>query len=102
VQIIDSHIALGEELHLHCDTHAALDQMDQHNIALSIARPMGSELVSHNTAGNDRILSTHARIRGLISVNPSAFISTPRAKASSPPNPSPPPSSNSLPPPIGP
>jgi predicted TIM-barrel fold metal-dependent hydrolase len=68
--IIDSHIALGEELHLHCDASFALHQMQQHNIALSIARPMGSELVSHNIEGNNRVLSAHSSIRALISANP--------------------------------
>lgn len=68
--IVDSHIALGEELHLLCETDFAVRQMEQHSVEIAIARPMGAELVSHNSAGNDRVLSAHPKIRGLVSANP--------------------------------
>jgi hypothetical protein len=68
--IVDSHISLGEELHLRCDASDAERQMVQHGVSLAVARPMGSELVSDNQAGNNRVLSASTRIRGLVSANP--------------------------------
>ena len=44
--------------------------MDEANIELAIARPMGSELVIDNRAGNDRVMNAGPRIRGMVSVNP--------------------------------
>jgi predicted TIM-barrel fold metal-dependent hydrolase len=44
--------------------------MGAHGVARAIARPMGSDLVIHNRAGNDRLLKAGDRIRGLVSVNP--------------------------------
>jgi predicted TIM-barrel fold metal-dependent hydrolase len=68
--IIDSHVALGTEHHLHLEVDELLRRMDAHGIACAIARPMGGELVIHNRAGNDRVLAGGNRIRGLVSINP--------------------------------
>jgi predicted TIM-barrel fold metal-dependent hydrolase len=68
--IIDSHIALGEEHHLHLSERELEERMQRHGISLAIARPMGGELVVHNRQGNDRVLSAGSRVKGLVSVNP--------------------------------
>ena len=68
--IIDAHVALGDEHHLHLNELELLTRMDSHGIASAIARPMGGELVIHNRAGNDRVLSAGERIRGLVTINP--------------------------------
>src|SRR5439155_13888083 len=68
--IIDSHVALGDEHHLHLDKSELITRMDTHGVACAIARPMGTELVVHNRAGNDGILARSERIRGLATVNP--------------------------------
>jgi len=68
--IIDSHVALGQEHHLNLDVPELLSNMDAIGVAISIARPMGSELAVSNRAGNDRCLNAGPRIRALVSANP--------------------------------
>jgi hypothetical protein len=47
--IIDAHVALGEEHHFRLDSPDLLQCMDAHGIA--IARPTGGELAVHNRRG---------------------------------------------------
>lgn len=68
--IIDCHAFLGREDHLGLTPDELLRRMDAHGIAMAIARPMGDGLVVRNREGNDLVLSSHERIRGLVSVNP--------------------------------
>jgi predicted TIM-barrel fold metal-dependent hydrolase len=68
--IIDCHALLGREDHLELDADELLRRMDLHGIEIAIARPMGAELIVRNREGNDRVLTSHKRIRGLVSVNP--------------------------------
>jgi len=69
-RIIDAHAMLGSETYLRLDAAELQRRMDTANIDLAIARPMGSELVIDNRAGNDRVLNAGPRIRGMVSVNP--------------------------------
>jgi predicted TIM-barrel fold metal-dependent hydrolase len=69
-RIIDAHAMLGTETYLRLDAAELERRMDAANVDLAIARPMGSELVIDNRAGNDRVLSAGPRIRGMVSVNP--------------------------------
>jgi uncharacterized protein len=69
-KIIDAHAMLGKETYLELDASELQRRMDAAHIELSIARPMGSELVIDNRAGNDRVLNAGSRIRGMVSVNP--------------------------------
>ena len=68
--IIDSHVLLGEEFHLNLDAPELLQNMDSAGVTLSIARPMGAEIVVHNQAGNDRCLGAGPRIRALATASP--------------------------------
>jgi len=68
--IIDGHALLGREYHLELSADELLRRMDAHGIQIAIARPMGAELAVLNKEGNDRVLKAHARIRGLVTVNP--------------------------------
>lgn len=68
--IIDCHALLGRQDHLELSADALLRRMDAHGIETAIARPMGAELIVRNREGNDRVLKSHERIRGLASVNP--------------------------------
>lgn len=69
-KIVDAHAMLGSETYLKLDAAELVRRMDAAGIALAIARPMGSELIVDNRAGNDRVLSAGPRIRGMVSVNP--------------------------------
>lgn len=69
-QIIDAHVMLGEEHPLSLQVDDLLHRMDTHGIERAIARPMGAELVVGNQAGNNRVLKSGSRVRGLVSVNP--------------------------------
>ena len=68
--IIDCHAFLGREDHLELGADALLRRMDAHGIETAIVRPMGAELIVRNREGNDRVLGSGERIRGLASVNP--------------------------------
>ena len=69
-KIIDVHAMLGEETYLSLDAAELLRRMDEAEIDLAIARPMGAGLVVDHRAGNDLVLGAGPRIRGLVSVNP--------------------------------
>jgi predicted TIM-barrel fold metal-dependent hydrolase len=69
-KVIDAHAMLGTEIYLQLDADELRRRMDAANVDLAIARPMGSELVIDNRAGNDRVLNAGPRIRGMVSVNP--------------------------------
>ena len=69
-RIIDAHVMLGEEHPLALQLDDLLRRMDLHGIERAIVRPMGSELVVDNKAGNNRVLNCGPRICGLVSVNP--------------------------------
>jgi predicted TIM-barrel fold metal-dependent hydrolase len=68
--IIDSHALLGREYHLELSSDELLRRMDAHGIETTLARPMGAELAVLNKEGNDLVLKSHRRIRGLVSANP--------------------------------
>jgi hypothetical protein len=68
--IIDAHVALGEEHPFRLDAPDLLRRMDEHGVAVAIARPTGGELAVHKRAGNDRVLGAGPRIRGLVTANP--------------------------------
>jgi uncharacterized protein len=68
--IIDAHVALGHEHHLHLEVGALVRTLDAHDVSIAIARPMGADLVVDNSAGNDRLLTAGPCIRALISANP--------------------------------
>src|SRR5947209_15529179 len=68
--IVDAHVALGDEHHWRLDAAELLRRMDEHDVIIAIARPMGSELAVHNREGNDRVLSVGPRVRGLATANP--------------------------------
>jgi uncharacterized protein len=68
--IIDAHVMLGQEHPLAFDVDELLRRMEASGIEMAIARPMGAELAVDNRAGNDRVLTAGARIRGLVSANP--------------------------------
>lgn len=68
--IIDAHALLGREHPYALEAPELLARMDAAGIALALARPMGDELVVHNRAGNDRVLSAGPRIKGLATANP--------------------------------
>src|SRR5882724_8504641 len=70
LDIVDSHIALGVEHHLHLEAAGYLPAMDGHGITLAIARPTGAELAVSNRAGNDRVLNAGPRFRALVTANP--------------------------------
>lgn len=69
-KIIDAHATLGEETHLAMTAEDLLRRMDDAEIDLAIARPMGTGLVVDHRAGNDLALNAGPRIRGLVTVNP--------------------------------
>src|SRR6516225_317041 len=69
-RIIDAHVALGEEHPFRLESAELLRRMDEHGIALSLARPTGAELAVFNHRGNDRVLSAGPRVRGLATSNP--------------------------------
>lgn len=68
--VIDAHALLGSEEHLHLEADELLRRMDRHGIETAIARPMGGELVVYNTAGNERVLKAHPRIKGMVTASP--------------------------------
>jgi predicted TIM-barrel fold metal-dependent hydrolase len=68
--IIDSHALLGDEYPFSMSAAQLLEKMDAQGIAMAVARPVGAELVVHNRAGNDRVLSASPRIKAWVSVNP--------------------------------
>jgi len=69
-KIIDAHAMLGEETYLSLDAAELLRRMDEVEIDVAVARPMGAGLVVDHRAGNDLVLGAGPRIRGLVSVNP--------------------------------
>ena len=69
-KIIDSHAMLGDEIYLSLDAAELLRRMDDADVELAIARPMGAGMVVDHRVGNDLVLSAGPRIRGLASVNP--------------------------------
>ena len=69
-RFIDAHAMLGNEVYLALDEGELLRRMDDAGIELAIARPMGSGLVVNHREGNDLVLKTGPRIRGLASINP--------------------------------
>jgi predicted TIM-barrel fold metal-dependent hydrolase len=69
-RIIDAHAMLGEETYLSLTPDALLRRMDDASVDLAIARPMGGGLVVDHVAGNDLVLGTGPRVRGLVSANP--------------------------------
>lgn len=68
--VIDAHVMLGCENHLALDPDELLRRMDGHGVQTAIARPMGAELVVDNFAGNDVVLKSSPRIRGMVTANP--------------------------------
>jgi predicted TIM-barrel fold metal-dependent hydrolase len=68
--IIDAHVALGAEHHLHLDSADLVRALDDHGVSIAVARPLGTELVVYNTRGNDRLLTAGPCIRALITANP--------------------------------
>lgn len=68
--IVDAHVMLGCENHLALDADELLRRMDAHGVQTAIARVMGAQLVVDNAAGNDAILKSSPRIRGLATANP--------------------------------
>jgi predicted TIM-barrel fold metal-dependent hydrolase len=68
--IIDAHVALGEEYPFRLEVTDLFRHMDDHDIAIAVARPCGAELAVHNRRGNDRVLSAGPRVRGLATANP--------------------------------
>jgi uncharacterized protein len=68
--IIDAHVMLGVEYPLAQQLDELLRKMDQHRVEKAAARPMGSELVYDNTAGNDRLLTAGPRILALVTASP--------------------------------
>jgi uncharacterized protein len=69
-RIIDAHAMLGNEIYLALDECELVRRMDTAGIDLAIARPMGRGLVVDHREGNDLVLKTGPRIRGLATVNP--------------------------------
>jgi predicted TIM-barrel fold metal-dependent hydrolase len=69
-KIIDAHAMLGNEVYLALEEGELVRRMDAAGIDLAIARPMGRGLVVDHREGNDLVLKTGPRIRGLASVNP--------------------------------
>jgi predicted TIM-barrel fold metal-dependent hydrolase len=69
-RIIDVHAMLGDEIYLALDESELVRRMDEAGIDLAIARPMGRGLVVDHREGNDLVLKTGPRIRGLATVNP--------------------------------
>ncbi len=69
-RFIDAHAMLGNEVYLALDEGELVRRMDDAGIELAIARPMGSGLVVNHREGNDLVLKTGPRIRGLASINP--------------------------------
>ena len=69
-RIIDAHAMLGNEIYLALDESELVRRMDAAGIDLAIARPMGRGLVVDHREGNDLVLKTGPRIRGLATVNP--------------------------------
>ena len=61
---------LGHETYLSLDAESLLQRMDQSQIDLAIARPMGAGLVVDSRAGNDLVLRAGPRIRGMVSASP--------------------------------
>jgi len=61
---------LGDETHLALTADELLRRMDDAEIDVAIAHPLGSGLVVDHRAGNDLPLSAGPRIRALVSVNP--------------------------------
>jgi predicted TIM-barrel fold metal-dependent hydrolase len=68
--IIDAHVALGEEHPFRLEAPDLLRRMDEHGVAIAVARPCGAELAVHNRRGNDRVLSVGPRVRCLATANP--------------------------------
>lgn len=68
--VIDAHALLGEETYLSLNAAELLRRMDDAEIALAIARPMGRGLVVDHRAGNDMVLGAGPRVRGLVTANP--------------------------------
>ena len=69
-RIIDAHAMIGNEIYLALDESELVRRMDSAGIDLAIARPMGRGLVVDHRVGNDLVLKTGPRIRGLATVNP--------------------------------
>ena len=69
-KIIDAHAMLGEETYLSLDAAELLHRMDAAGIDTAIARPMGPGLVVDHRRGNDMVLNSGPRIRGLATSNP--------------------------------
>src|SRR5205814_6930483 len=68
--IIDAHVSLGQEQHLRLDVPELFTAMNAHNIVISIARAMGSELAVNNREGNNRVLYAGPRVKALVTANP--------------------------------
>jgi hypothetical protein len=69
-EIIDSHVALGVEHHLHLEAADYLPAMTANGVSMAIARPTGAELAVLNRAGNDRVMTAGPRFRALVTANP--------------------------------
>src|SRR5688500_2445506 len=69
-KIIDAHAMLGDETYLSLEPAELLRRMNEANVAIAIARPIGAGLIVDHRAGNDLVLSAGPRIRGLATVNP--------------------------------
>jgi predicted TIM-barrel fold metal-dependent hydrolase len=61
---------LGDETYLSLDADELVRRMDEAEVDIAVARPMGSGLIVDQRAGNDQVLKGGPRIRGLVSVNP--------------------------------
>jgi len=68
--VIDGHAMLGEEAYLKLDAAELLRRMDAAGVETAVARPMGAGLVVDHVAGNDLVLKSGPRIKGLVSANP--------------------------------
>jgi hypothetical protein len=68
--IVDAHVSLGREHYLQLDGAELVRRMDEHDVIIAIARPTGADLAVDNSNGNDAVLSSGPRIRGLATANP--------------------------------
>ena len=74
MNVIDSHVYLGEGIHLAQDEDTLLKRMDEAGVTLAIACPVDRYLAVYNRDGNDTILAAVKRhpdrLMGMASVNP--------------------------------
>jgi predicted TIM-barrel fold metal-dependent hydrolase len=69
-RIIDAHAMLGQETYLSLGADELLRRMDEAEVDVAVARPMGAGLIVNHREGNNHVLTNAPRIRGLVSVNP--------------------------------